>query len=165
MAVAPVDLCANVILGAAWRRSFRPENSVYNCTCSRTAPKIGVIVDTFNEVFDDQKSSSHLRTASNTLSSCIVFTVLFLIPAFLLQLFNVLTGNSERPLRKALRGRSRCAMMEYFLTKKIVFEYENVTKLSAELPPHEKHVSSIRVEKGTNSCPDGRVERTGIASQ
>lgn len=142
-ALAPVDLCANVILGAAWRRSFRPDNLVYNCTCSRTAPKFAVMFDTYNEALKGQKPERYLRTASNMLSLYIVFITLFLIPAFFGQLFNILTGNKERPLRRALRSRARCSMMEYFTTTRVKFEYGNVRDLAEELPANERYVSCV----------------------
>ncbi|XP_003746187.1 fatty acyl-CoA reductase 1-like [Galendromus occidentalis] len=140
MAVAPVDVCANVVLGAAWRRNVRPENLVYNCSDSRTAPSMATIGRAINSALEHQVPSRKLRLTSSRIRSELIFIFLFLIPALLKQFFNILTRNPDRPLRKVLRGKVRCAMVEYFTSTTIFFEYKNVRELSEEIPPHERHI-------------------------
>ncbi|XP_022673263.1 fatty acyl-CoA reductase wat-like isoform X2 [Varroa jacobsoni] len=145
----PVDMAANIVIGAGWRcaERHRANGLVYNCIDTCTTPLAKEMTTRMITALENRPTKPANYRKLNTTNSRVwrfIVLVLFYIPAFITDMWTVLITrhicSGQRNIEavtKLRRAHLKASVLDNFPSGDFIFDYENVRSLTTLLPPKE----------------------------
>uniref|UniRef100_A0A8C4WUK2 Fatty acyl-CoA reductase n=1 Tax=Eptatretus burgeri TaxID=7764 RepID=A0A8C4WUK2_EPTBU len=151
----PVDVVVNVMLAAGWYTAVnRPRNvMIYNCTTGGINPfHWGEVEHHVNLSFktnplDHALRQPNVNLCSNGFLHRYWLTVSHRAPAFLYDLYLVLTGRQPRMMRIVNRLHKNMTLLEYFASRSWVWRSDNLGMLLAKLGPEDTKIFNFDIHQ------------------